>query len=50
MSGLTRSCLRHRRLVVLACLVLTVVGALTTSSASNRLTHSFATPARPATQ
>ncbi|MEY9964746.1 RND superfamily putative drug exporter [Streptacidiphilus sp. MAP12-16] len=44
MSTVTRFCLRHRRLVVLAWLVLTVVGALTVSSATNRLTHSFATP------
>ena len=44
MTAVTRFCLRHRRLVVLAWLVLTVVGALTTSSTAGRLTHSFATP------
>jgi RND superfamily putative drug exporter len=37
-------CLRHGRLVVLAWLVLTVAGALTASTTTNRLTHSFATP------
>ena len=44
MSGVTRFCLRHRRLVALAWLVLTVAGALTASTTADRLTHSFATP------
>jgi putative drug exporter of the RND superfamily len=43
-SGVTRLCLRHRRLVVQAWLVLTVAGALTASMTTDRLTHSFATP------
>jgi RND superfamily putative drug exporter len=44
MREVTRFCLRHRRLVVLAWLVLTVAGALTASAATGNLTHSFATP------
>ncbi|WP_370382851.1 MMPL family transporter [Catenulispora sp. GAS73] len=44
MTTITRACLRHRRLVVLAWLLLTVVGAITASSTVGRLTHSFATP------
>ena len=44
MTAITRICLRHRRLVVLAWLILTVVGAATASSTVNRLTHTFATP------
>jgi len=44
MTAITRICLRHRRLVVLAWLILTVAGAATASSAVNRLTHTFATP------
>ncbi|NUR03747.1 MAG: MMPL family transporter [Streptomyces sp.] len=44
MTSITRACLRHRRLVVLAWLLLTVVGAATASSAAGRLSHSFATP------
>jgi putative drug exporter of the RND superfamily len=44
MSAVTRFCLRHRRLVALGWLVLTLAGALTASSTVNRLTHSFATP------
>ncbi len=44
MIKITRLVLSHRRLVALAWLALTVVGALTVSSATGRLTHSFATP------
>ncbi len=44
MNVVARFCLRHRRLVVLAWLVLTVVGAALASSTTGRLTHSFATP------
>ncbi|MEN3304214.1 MAG: hypothetical protein V7603_416, partial [Micromonosporaceae bacterium] len=44
MSSVTRICLRHRRLVVLAWLALAVAGALTASLTTDRLTHSFATP------
>ncbi len=44
MTSFTRLALRHRRLVALAWLVLTVVGALTVSSATSRLSHGFNTP------
>jgi RND superfamily putative drug exporter len=44
MTTITRFALRHRRLVALAWLALTVAGALTVSSATSRMTHSFATP------
>jgi putative drug exporter of the RND superfamily len=44
MNAITGFCLRRRRLVALAWLVLTVAGALLASSATGRLTHSFATP------
>jgi len=40
----TRFALAHRRLVVLGWVVLAVAGALTVSSTTSRLTHSFATP------
>jgi hypothetical protein len=40
----TRWCLGHKRLVVLAWLVLTLAGALAAGQATGRLTHSFATP------
>lgn len=41
---MTRICLRHRRLVLLAWLILAVAGAATASSTVGRLTHTFATP------
>ncbi len=44
MPTVTRFALAHRRLVVLTWIVLTVAGALTVSSTTGRLTHSFATP------
>jgi RND superfamily putative drug exporter len=44
MTSITRLALRHKRLVVLAWLTLTVVGALTVSSATSRLSHGFNTP------
>jgi RND superfamily putative drug exporter len=47
MTTITRFALRHRRLVALAWLALTVVGALTVSSATSRLTHGFNTPGTP---
>jgi RND superfamily putative drug exporter len=47
MSSITRLALAHRRLVALAWIVLAVVGALATSSATGRMTHSFATPGSP---
>jgi RND superfamily putative drug exporter len=47
MNAITRFSLSHRRLVALAWIALTVVGALTASSTTSRLTHSFATPGNP---
>jgi RND superfamily putative drug exporter len=47
MTTITRFSLRHRRLVALAWVALTIVGALTVSSATSRMTHSFATPGNP---
>jgi RND superfamily putative drug exporter len=47
MTTITRFSLRHRRLVALAWVTLTIVGALTVSSATSRLTNSFATPGNP---
>src|ERR1700676_1607910 len=44
MTSITRLALRHRRLVALAWITLTVVGALTASSATSRLSHGFNTP------
>jgi RND superfamily putative drug exporter len=44
MNSITRLALRHRRLVALAWIVLTVVGVLTVSSATSRLSHGFNTP------
>ncbi|MHB8695384.1 MAG: MMPL family transporter [Solirubrobacteraceae bacterium] len=44
MTSITRLALRHRRLVALAWVALTVVGVLTVSSATSRLTHGFNTP------
>src|SRR5437588_9790355 len=44
MNSITRLALRHRRLVALAWIVLTVVGVLTVSSATSGLSHGFNTP------
>jgi RND superfamily putative drug exporter len=44
MTSITHLALRHRRLVALAWIVLTVVGVLTVSSATSRLSHGFNTP------
>src|SRR4051812_3342634 len=44
MTSITRLALSHRRLVALAWIALTIAGALTASSTTSRLTHSFATP------
>ena len=41
---MTRMCLRQRRLVLLAWLILAVAGAATASSTVGCLTHTFATP------
>ena len=44
MTSITHLALRHRRLVVLAWIALTVVGVLTVSSATGGLSHGFNTP------
>jgi RND superfamily putative drug exporter len=44
MNSITRIALRHRRLVALAWITLTVVGVLTVSSATSGLSHGFNTP------
>ena len=44
MTAITRYCLRHRGLVVLAWLILALAGAATASTTTGRLTHNFATP------
>jgi RND superfamily putative drug exporter len=44
MTSITHLALRHRRLVALAWIALTVVGALTVSSATGGLSHNFNTP------
>src|SRR3977135_1805697 len=44
MTKLTRFALAHRRLVILAWVVLAIAGALTASSTTNGLSHSVATP------
>jgi RND superfamily putative drug exporter len=47
MTSVTRFALAHRRLVALAWILLAVVGAVATPSATSRMTHSFATPGSP---
>src|SRR5690349_14134666 len=44
MNSITRTALRHRRLVAPAWITLTVVGVLTVSSATSGLSHGFSTP------
>jgi RND superfamily putative drug exporter len=44
MESITRLSLRHRRVVALVWLALTVVGALSVSSATGGLSHGFSTP------
>jgi RND superfamily putative drug exporter len=44
MASIARLSLRHRRAVGLAWIALAIVGALTVSSATGRLSHNFATP------
>jgi putative drug exporter of the RND superfamily len=44
MTSITHLALRHRRLVALAWIALTIVGLLTVSSATGGLTHGFNTP------
>jgi RND superfamily putative drug exporter len=47
MPALTAFVLRHKRLVVLAWLLLTLAGAATLSSTTNRLSASFSLPGQP---
>jgi RND superfamily putative drug exporter len=47
MTTITRIALAHRRLVALAWVALAVVGGVTASSTTSRLTHTFATPGSP---
>src|SRR5258705_2951553 len=47
MNAVTQIALRHRRLVVLAWVVLAVAGVLTLSSTNSGFTHTFATPGTP---
>jgi RND superfamily putative drug exporter len=47
MTTITRIALAHRRLVALAWIALAVVGGVTASSTTSRLTHTFATPGNP---
>jgi hypothetical protein len=47
MAPVTRFALARRRLVALAWIALTVVGAVATPAATSRMTHSFATPGSP---
>lgn len=44
MTTITRYCLHHRRLVVLAWLLMAVLGAALATTTINRLTHNLATP------
>ena len=47
MTSITTFALRHRLLIVLGWLALTIAGALTVSTATGRLTQSFTTPGNP---
>src|SRR5690349_18315863 len=47
MTSITRAVLRHRRLVVVTWIAVAVVGALTVTSATSRLSHGFSTPGNP---
>jgi len=47
MNSITRVALRHRNLVALAWILLTVAGVLTLPSTTGKLTHSLATPGTP---
>ncbi|MDQ6822621.1 MAG: MMPL family transporter [Actinomycetota bacterium] len=47
MTSITRVALRHRRLVAITWILLTVAGVLTLSSTTGKFTHSFATPGTP---
>ncbi|MGI8571588.1 MAG: hypothetical protein ACR2L9_03010 [Solirubrobacteraceae bacterium] len=47
MTSITRVALRHRRLVAITWIPLTVAGVLTLASTTGKFTHSFATPGTP---
>jgi putative drug exporter of the RND superfamily len=47
MNSITDIALRHRKLVALAWIVLAIAGALSLSSTTGSLTHTFATPGNP---
>src|SRR4051812_50053274 len=47
MTAITRNALRHRKLVVLAWIVVVAAGVATLSSTTGKMTHTFATPGTP---
>src|SRR5258705_3031838 len=47
MKKITPFAIRHRKLVALVWILLSAAGALTLSSSTSRLTHTFATPGNP---
>jgi RND superfamily putative drug exporter len=47
MTAITKNALRHRKLVVLAWIVLAAAGVATLSSTTGKMTHTFATPGTP---
>ncbi|HEY0344378.1 MAG TPA: MMPL family transporter, partial [Solirubrobacteraceae bacterium] len=47
MTAITKNALRHRKLVVLAWIVLAAAGVATLSSTTSKMTHTFATPGTP---
>ena len=49
MTAITKNALRHRKLVVLAWIVLVAAGVATLSSTTSKMTHTFATPGPRAT-
>jgi len=49
MTAITKNALRHRKLVVLAWIVLAAAGVATLSSTTGKMTHTFATPGPRAT-
>src|SRR3954452_6350173 len=47
MTAITKNALRHRKLVVLAWIVLAAASVATLSSTTGKMTHTFATPGTP---
>jgi putative drug exporter of the RND superfamily len=47
MTAITKNALRHRKLVVLAWIVLAAAGVATLASTTGKMTHTFATPGTP---